>query len=274
MMKLSRLPAAVRLRAAQSAKRSLKRAGFLPLLKRFNRRLRRLTARAHKLQFDLEWTIPPVPEWYDHFIDQHYVWSMTGNPLSWERGIFSLLPMVQGSHVLDLCCGGGFITRHFYACRAREIIAVDIDPAAVKHAQMFNAAPNIRYELCDIREGLPDGPFDNVVWDAAIEHFTEREIAELLARIKARLSPSGTLSGYTIREAAAGKSHPDHEYEFKSKEDLARFFSGFRNVMVFETTYPTRCNLYFFASDAALPFAEEWPAVLRRTSPADREQVA
>ena len=266
MALLQRL-AATRSRIASHTRTRLRRAGFLPVLKRINAGLRSVTARAHKLQFNLEWKVAPVPEWFDHFLDQHFAWRATGNPLSWERGIFSLLAMKQGCRLLELCCGGGFVTRHFYACRAGEIVAVDFDPAAIAHARRFNAAPNIRFDVADIRQGLPDGPFDNVVWDAAIEHFTEAEIAEILAGVKARLSPGGTLSGYTIREAAAGKSHPDHEYEFKSKQDLARFFAPFRHVMVFETVYPTRHNLYFFASDAALPFGEGWPDAVTVENP-------
>lgn len=44
------------------------------------------------------------------------------------------------------------------------------------------------------------------------------------------------------------------------KEDLLRLLAPhFKNVKVFETIYPTRHNLYFFASEyAALPFDANW----------------
>jgi hypothetical protein len=59
----------------------------------------------------------------------------------------------------------------------------------------------------------------------------------------------GILGGYTIVERPNGKSLSHHEYEFKSKEDLARFFTPhFKHVTVFETIYPERHNLYFWAS--------------------------
>jgi SAM-dependent methyltransferase len=121
----------------------------------------------------------------------------------------------------------------------------------------------VAYETADIRTSLPAGPFDNVIWDAAIEHFSEEEIRGLVAGIRERLRPDGVLSGYTVLEEA-GKQHPDHEYEFRTKADLARFLTPhFANVLVFETAYPTRRNLYFFASDAALPFDPSWPDSLR-----------
>ncbi len=222
----------------------------LPLLRRLNAVMRTATAMTHRWQLELEWGVPPLPEWFDHFIDQQ-CWTA---PFPWERGIFNLIAMRQGARVLDMCCGDGFFDRRFYAGRAREIIAADIDPRAIRHARRYNAAPNIHYQVGDVRAGLPAGPFDNVVWDAAIEHFTEAEIADVLSRIKRELRPGGVLSGYTIQAMAHGASHPDHEYEFSSKVDLARFFTPhFQHVQVLETVYPDRHNLYVFASDEVLP---------------------
>jgi hypothetical protein len=108
-----------------------------------------------------------------------------------------------------------------------------------------------------VRKGLPAGPFDNIVWDAAIEHFTEVEIDKLLREIVSLLGSDGILSGYTLTEAADGKKgNALHEYEFKNKEDLRRFFTPhFKFVKVWETIYPTRHNLYFAASQSEIsPF--------------------
>jgi SAM-dependent methyltransferase len=246
-----------------------RRLGALPLVLRLNAATRRLAKLTHRWQFMLEWEVGPAPEWFDHYLDSHYSWTDRGIPYPWERGIFNLLAMTQGCVALELCCGDGFNTHHFYARRAARIVAVDIDPKAVAHARRFHAAPHITFELCDIREGLPSGSFDNVLWDAAIEHFTEDEIHALIEAIRTRLKMGGVLSGYTIRERESGKSHPDHQYEFLSKADLARFFAGhFKNVLVFETIYPDRHNFYFFASDGDLPFSETWPHALRTSADA------
>jgi SAM-dependent methyltransferase len=140
------------------------------------------------------------------------------------------------------------------------VLSVDFDPRAIRYARKNFKAPNVTYQIADIRTQMPEGVFDNVIWDTAIEHFTEGEIAVLMTDIKRRLIPGGVLSGHTIVERPDGqKMLPHHEYEFRSKEDLARFFAPhFKNVRVFETIYPERHNLYFWASDGTLPFAPEW----------------
>ena len=235
----------------------------------FNRLMRRAAARSHHLEFLLDWGgYRKPPEWFDHLTDQYWRWHVTRNPMSWERGVFATLAMPQGGRVLDLCCGGGFIPYHFYAGRAAAVLAVDFDPAAIAHAQKNFQAPNLEFRCADIRSAMPAGPFDTIVWNAAIEHFTDVEITALLSAIKQRLCSTGILAGYTIVERADGKSHPDHEYEFTSKEDLARVLRPyFKHVTVFETRwqdmFEERRNLYFYASDAPVPFDESWPQQLR-----------
>ena len=70
------------------------------------------------------------------------------------------------SKMLEICCGDGFNARHFYSSKAASILAIDFDKDAIPHARRYNSAPNITYVQKDIREGLPPGPFDNIVWDA------------------------------------------------------------------------------------------------------------
>lgn len=107
---------------------------------------------------------------------------------------------------------------------------------------------------------MPIGEFENIVWDAAIEHFTPEEIESIMLNIKDRLTVDGVLSGYTIVERGDGKKHiHQHEYEFKDMNDLKRFLTPhFKNVRVFETIYPSRHNLYFWASDSTIPFDLDW----------------
>lgn len=237
----------------------------LPMLRGINRAVRRLSSATHWAQLQVEW-FTDNPEYFDHHIDQHHLWSTSRASFPWERGIFSSLAIRDGAQVLDLCCGDGFNAYHFYSLRSAHVTAIDFDQNAISHARRNFKAPNLEYMCGDIRSELPSGPFDNIVWDAAIEHFTEEEIASLLQNIRGILSPDGTLSGYTIVELPSGeKSLHQHEYEFHSKEDLARFLTPhFRNVQVFQTTYPQRTNLYFWASDGELPFDQEWNLTVRR----------
>lgn len=162
--------------------------------------------------------------------------------------------------VLELCCGGGFYTRNFYSIRAKRIIACDFDKKAIATAIRKNSAENIEYILCDIRYDMPTGKFDNIIMDTALEHFTKDEMKNILENIKVRLSNLGVFSGYTIVEKESGqKSLEHHEYEFKSKEDLLEVLKPyFNNIIVFETIYPERHNLYFWASDGLIPFKEGW----------------
>jgi SAM-dependent methyltransferase len=223
---------------------------LVSILKGINWFMRVLVGWTHFAQFALQWGTKPRPEWFDHFLDQYWQWGATNNSLWVERGVFSRLVLKENSRMLEICCGDGFNTRHFYSTRARSIIALDFDEDAIPHAKRYNSAPNITFIKQDIRAGLPEGPFDNIVWDAAIEHFTEKEIGTIMGAIVERLGADGILSGYTLTEDKTGKkSNALHEYEFKDKEDLRRFFTPhFKFVRVWDTIYPTRHNLYFVAS--------------------------
>jgi SAM-dependent methyltransferase len=173
-----------------------------------------------------------------------------------------------GGNLLDLACGDGFNARNFYSLRSSHIIACDFDPTAIETAQKKNSAPNIQFLLKDIRTDMPEGTFSNITIDGAIEHFTPDEIDNIVKQVKRRLIDGGIFSGYTIIQQQTGfKSLSHHEYEFSSKEDLMRFFTPyFKNVTVFETIFPDRHNLYFWASDGTVPFDSNWPRVVRSST--------
>jgi ubiquinone/menaquinone biosynthesis C-methylase UbiE len=206
------------------------------------------------------WGISGNPEFFDHHIDLFYLWQKTKNSLWLERGVFGSLAIKRDGKILELACGDGFNSRNFYSHISNSVIAVDFDEYAIRLAKRKNKTENVSYLLADIRTDMPNGAFDNIVWDAAIEHFTENEIDNILREIKKRLyEKKGVLSGYTIVERIEGKSLSQHEYEFKNMADLKRFFTPyFKNVTVFETIFPERHNLYFWASDGVIPFSDEW----------------
>ena len=220
---------------------------------------RRFAFHTHQLKFHFDWRILPQREWHDHFLDQYFQFCQ-GKSLWAERGVYNILALKRGGTILDLCCGDGFSTRYFYSPLVSKILAVDFDPSAIDHAMRYNSAENIDYQLLDIREGIPDDTFDNIIWDAAIEHFTDTEIHAILTSICLSLGNEGVLSGYTMVEHSSEvKVHSEHEREFKSKEDLASFFEPyFSNYRVFETIHPERHNLYFYASQGIIPFDQNW----------------
>ena len=219
-------------------------------------------ASAHHRLFLAQWGLHPLPEFFEHKIGLYWMWGANRAPHWLERGVFSLLALAPGCKVLELCCGDGFNAYYFYSSRAGSIHSVDFDPKAIAYAKKHFHAENVTYTLADIRTQMPEGVYDNVVWDGAIEHFAEDEITSLMSNIKRRLTAGGILSGFTIVERSDGKkSLSHHEYEFKSKDDLARFLRPhFQNVRVFETIYSDRHNLYFWASNGIIPFMPGWPA--------------
>lgn len=216
-------------------------------------------ASAHQRLFYANWGIPRNPEFFDHQIDLFYQWQKTRAAFWLERGVFGSLALKRGGDVLELACGDGFNSCNFYSGLVNSIVACDFDKKAIALAKRKNKAPNLTFVLADIRTDMPAGVYDNIVWDAAIEHFTPEEISNIMVDIKKRLKLGGVLSGYTIVEKESGKSLEQHEYEFKDMADLKRFFAPiFKNVIVFETIYPQRHNLYFWASDGVIPFSNNW----------------
>lgn len=240
------------------------RKKFTNLVIFINRHLRKLSYKTHAWQHRLQWDTKEMPEWYDHYLDLHYYWRKKRNPLWLERGCFNNLVIKPEATVLELCCGDGFNAYYFYSEKAKSVKAVDFDPKCLKHAKENHQAPNINFELCDLRKNFPAGSFDNIIWDAAIEHFTSQEISQILEQIKNHLQPGGILSGYTIVEINPGYGLPQHETEFATKKALLDTLSPyFKYVKIFETVYQSRHNLYFYASRVpGLPFDNNWPYLI------------
>lgn len=254
-----------------SLKKTIKKllATFIPLnaVLWINRALRNIASAGHHLQFARQWQLATeIPHVFDPFIDLYWRWGKTLNPMSWERGIFGLLAMKPGCRQLDLCCGEGFYTQRFYSSRAGTIIGMDYNNAAIKRAKRNFSAPNIEFRVGDIRSEMPDGPFDNITWDAGIEYFTLQEIEHILSSIKLRLTPEGILSGYSLVVAHSGDqkemSSRGQKYA-ASREALGELLNRhFRHVVILRTAhadaFEKRINHYFFASDGSLPFDNNW----------------
>lgn len=237
----------------------------VPVLRAVNRFVRGLSSFTHMFQLRVEGVLRPHGEWFDHHVDANWQWGASGRSSFLERGVFSNMTIKPGASVLELCSGDGFNTRHFYAGRAERVVGVDANREAVGHARRTNAADNVVYEVCDIRKTLPEGPFDNVVWDSALHHFTKSETFEVLALVKERMAPHGILSGYTEVEDI---EYAYRKVDFRDKSDVAELLGhAFKHVMVIETPDPERTNLYFFASDSRerLPLDQHNPNVIVRS---------
>ncbi len=243
----------------------------VPPLRLLNAGLRALCAGAHHLQYRVEGFLRPSAEWFDHEIDVHWQWVARQRSMFLERGVLNTLAIRPGAEILELCCGDGFNAHRFYAERGSRVLAVDRNRAALRHARRFHARANVEYRRCDILEGIPQGAFDNVVWDAAMHHFTLAQVTAILASVHRSLAGGGVLSGYTVIEP-----HEDYAYarlRFSDPEALVELLAGeFAHVAVLETPDALRRNLYFFASEdpQALPFApgvHRGPTTPHRSTP-------
>jgi SAM-dependent methyltransferase len=168
---------------------------IVPLIRFINRTLRSFARITHKLQFAIEWKFDN-PEYFEHQMDLNYLWHTTRSSYPMERGVFSGFALRNDlpptGKTLDLCCGDGFYSYYFYSKRSQKVVAIDFDKDVIKFARKnYGRAGNIDFLVGDIRCDIPEGPFDNIVWDAAIEHFTENEIESLVNRIKSVLSADG-----------------------------------------------------------------------------------
>lgn len=225
---------------------------------------RRWVSSVHQDLMHLQWSQSPKPNHLDHHIDLFYQWLATRNSMWLERGIFGSLAL-QGGDTLELACGDGFNARNFYSLRSRHVIACDFDIEALQTARIKNSAPNVEFIVADIRQSIPAGQYDNIIWDDAIEQFSLPEINAIFLEIKSRLAPSGIFSGHTTVENPDVKAPTHYKHEFKSKEELVDVLKAhFKTATVFESIFPSRYNphnLYFWASDDVIPFDPQWHAV-------------
>ena len=203
-----------------------------------------------------QWSIGGSPPYFDHRINLYYHWPTDGDPGWLERGMMSRLAL-NGGDVLELTCGNGFNTRHFYASKARRVIACDFDRQAIDSARRVHAGANIEYVVADLRESMPEGRFGNVIWDFGFpisRFFTDEQADRIVANVRARLESDGIFSGYTAVEPGRTRLSTQMRYDFTSADDLRQLLSiSFANVRVLQINSPGRCNLYFWASDGALP---------------------
>jgi SAM-dependent methyltransferase len=169
----------------------------------------------------IEWTgercVPWVDDWqvlYEHL-----------------HRYFFAADLADGKRVLDLGSGEGYGSA-ILAERAKSVLAVELDPEAVRHASGRYPAENLEFRQGSVLEldDLADASFDLVVCYEVIEHITEHD--GLLALARRVLAPDGLFLLSTpdreIYSEAADYHNPYHVKELSRPEFdelLARFFA-------------------------------------------------
>jgi hypothetical protein len=95
-----------------------------------------------------------------------------------------------------------------------------------------------------------DFKFDVVLFNAAIEHFTEQDLEKIFSYIKSNINTESVVFGYTLVEKNNEDSFDHHLQFFSNLDDLnSKINKFFINVKCFESIDADRHNLYFIASD-------------------------
>lgn len=193
----------------------------------------------HRSQFRRDWLF--YPEIPPHFYNQR--WSAYRFAYGDKRGIqaftrgFLAAEVVQkGDRLLDIGCGDGFFSKSFFSDRCARIDAVDIEPSAISTARRLNPGVNIDYRVLDaVREDFPASRYDVIVWDGAIGHFSNQDMATMLKKISRALSPDGIFVG----SESLGTEGDDHLQHFATESDLAAVFRPyFKHVLIRTNSYP------------------------------------
>jgi O-antigen biosynthesis protein len=149
----------------------------------------------------------------------------------WHRYAYTA-QFVSGKNVLDLASGEGYGSASL-ATTARQVIALDIDENAVKHARLKYRSVNLHFIVGSIMEmPLSKIGFDVIVCFEAIEHISDPE--KLLNEVKRLLVPGGLFLVSTPNKPEYKKtetSNPFHvkELDFEEfRKMLARHFARTR----------------------------------------------
>jgi SAM-dependent methyltransferase len=142
------------------------------------------------MTFDMEATFSEdYPYFYGESIDDEHSDADTAE-------ILALLELPSGSHILDVPCGHGRLSRRL-AAAGMEVTGVDLTPAYVKDAR---ADPHLRpgsvtYLEGDMRSLPVDGPFDAVVcWLNSFGYYDDDDCHTVLEEFHRVLRPGGKVA--------------------------------------------------------------------------------
>lgn len=111
----------------------------------------------------------------------------------WNRNLHYhpvLLALGPANRVLDVGCGGGFLTRQFGE-QSTQVVGIDCDAASVREAEKATKQANVTYVLGDVlTHPFELESFDLIVCVAALHHI---DAEEGLRRYAALTRPGGQI---------------------------------------------------------------------------------
>lgn len=142
-------------------------------------------------------SVPPA-EWFSTWFDSPYYHRLYQNRDEEEARAFlaqllAYLHPKPGARLLDLACGKG---RHalYLSEQGYEVTGVDLSAESIRHARQF-AHEHLHFQVHDMREPLPVGPFDFVLNLFTSFGYFEQETDNVVAlrNAAAALRPGGKM---------------------------------------------------------------------------------
>jgi ubiquinone/menaquinone biosynthesis C-methylase UbiE len=141
----------------------------------------------------------------------------------WHRYAYAA-QFVSGKKVLDLAAGEGYGSAAL-AATARQVIALELDENAVKHARLKYRSFNLHFIVGSILEmPLCRMGFDAIVCFEAIEHIPDPEA--LLKEVKRLLAPGGIFLVSTPNKPEYKQTEPSNPFHVKELD-----FEEFRAML-------------------------------------------
>ena len=254
---------------------------LFPILSFFALRFQKATSFLYMILMKLDWGKLPRTEWMDHDQDQFFQNNYNGSFFHLERGIFPRflalnlfyrdnffrkLKVNKSFNVLDPCSGDSYISQKFFFDITKNIVSVDLDQKALDRGKKrinVNRYMNKKHyffqadiEKDRLKNILQNNnlniKFDIILFNAAIEHFSKKQLDFIFSSILDVLNKKSFIFSYTIVEDENNPKYlPEHhEMFFKNRFELENIFKKYFNyTKSFQTLVAGRWNIYCAASN-------------------------
>jgi ubiquinone/menaquinone biosynthesis C-methylase UbiE len=142
--------------------------------------------------------------------------------------VLDMCEPIKNTHVFDLGCGEGYVSRQLVHLGAASVLAMDISEKMIDTAQSMEAS-GITYQVGDARSmaGLNDNTFDLVLAMFLFNYLDVEESAQTVKEIYRILKPGGTFVMAVPHPSLPFLRKKEFPFYFEPDGD---YFSG-RNIL-------------------------------------------